>query len=358
MKKLFVILLFSAVSFTAFAQAESSPKPEKYKNEWFVGVGGGFNYSFDAYRYSTGFSGKGFGTALDIYAGKWLNRAMGVALGYQGLNTSADERYRHDYGSHPFMYFSAAAAFRPTTWLVPYVHAGYVNVSHRKYGISKGSLGGGLGLSFPIRVGSVSVVPGLRMTMFSGDILDHEDVNTKTLRYQLSATLGVAYRFGGNRQKVRVETRYVDRTVEVPVEVTRVDTVVVKQIDTVYIREVRERELDLNQAMSAVVLFDINSAELRSEAYPVLNEAALFMKENPNLSVTVEGHADITGNGRINQPLSERRARAVAGYLIRRGVDPGRVRHIGYGSTRPKASNDTEEGRRQNRRMELHFDYE
>ena len=354
MKKIFTLLALAALSVGAYAQED------KYPNEWFVGVGAGFNYSFDAGRYSTGFTAEGVGTSLDIYAGKWFNRAFGMRLGYHGINTSADDKYEHDYGSHPFFYVHTDAMFRPTRWFVPYVHAGYVNVTHKTYGKHKGSLAGGVGVKFPIRAKSISFVPGVRATMFNGDIMDYEDVNSKTLRYKISATLGLVYHWTSKREKVRVETQYIDRTVhvEVPVEVHRVDTVIVKQVDTVYIREMKEREREFNREMSGLVLFDINSSELRAEAYPVLNDAALFLKENPHVTVIVEGHADITGNDRFNQPLSERRARAVADYLIRRGIEEHRVTSVGYGSKRPKDTNETAEGRQMNRRMDFVFNYE
>ena len=106
----------------------------------------------------------------------------------------------------------------------------------------------------------------------------------------------------------------------------------------------------------ALVLFDINSSVLRPEAIPVLNDAALFLRENPDVKVIVEGHTDNTGSDRINEPLSERRARAVAEYLIRRGVEADRVKAVGFGSTRPKTTNDTALGRQLNRRMEFVFD--
>lgn len=360
MKKIITIFLLGALGVAAHAQQEplqADKLQEKYPLEWFVGAGGGFNYSFDAGRFSGtpvgGFSGKGMGTSIDIYAGKWLNRSFGLRVGYHGINTSADEKYEHDYGSHPFFYVHGDVTFRPFTWLVPYVHAGYANVNHRTYGIRKGSLGGGAGVTFPIRAGRISFIPGLRITLFNADILDYADVNTKTLRYKFSATLGIAYHWTGKKHRPRVE--YVDREVFVPVEVPRVDTVLVHRVDTVYIREKAE---ELNSRMFADVLFDVNSSHLRTEAYPILQEAVTFLKENPGLSATIEGHADITGNDNINQPLSERRAQAVMYYLIGHGIDPQRLRAVGYSSWRPKADNTSAEGRQQNRRMEFVFTYE
>ena len=362
MKKILVLFALAALSVAAYAQEDDLQlkKQQKYPNSWFFGVGAGFNHSFDVGRYTSDWSARGWGTSLDIYAGKWLNRVFGVRIGYHGINTAAEtEESSIDYGSHPFYYLYADAIFRPTTWLVPYLHAGYASVQHKAKSSSKGSFAGGAGLMFPIHAGKhLSFVPGIRATFFSGDIMEHSEEHTKIVRAKLSVTLGVAYRFGGN-PKPKVVTEYVDREVYVPVEVERVDTVVLKQVDTVYIREyIKEKEDNFNRILSGLVLFDTNSSSLRSEAFPVLNDAALFLKENPHVKVIVEGHADITGNDRINQPLSERRAKAVADYLIHRGIEPERVQPIGYGSYRPKATNETSEGRQLNRRMDFVFVYE
>ncbi len=64
------------------------------------------------------------------------------------------------------------------------------------------------------------------------------------------------------------------------------------------------------------------------------------------------GHTDNVGNPRRNQQLSEQRAQAIRQYLVDHGIDGGRIEAVGYGDTQPVASNDTEEGRQQNRRIE------
>ena len=354
MKKAVIFLLLAMISHSVLAQEKTERSmDEKYPLEWFVGVGGGFNYSVAATRYSSDWVTHGFGTSLDVYGGKWFTHRFGVRLGYHGINTSADEKTDRDNGSHPFLYMHADAMLRVTTWLIPYFHAGYINVNHKAAGVRKSSLGVGVGFKFPIRMSdNLSFVPGIRATMMNGDVLQAADVNTKSLRYKFSATVGVVYHFG--RPKPRVEHVVVEK--EVPYEVVVRDTVHIHThtVDTVYIHEKAEV---LNRAMDGLVLFDTNSAYLRSEAYPVLNEAVSFLKENPNVKVRVEGHADTSGNDRINQPLSERRARSVADYLTAHGISPDRVSSVGYGSKRPRQSNDTAEGRQQNRRMEFVFDY-
>jgi len=82
-----------------------------------------------------------------------------------------------------------------------------------------------------------------------------------------------------------------------------------------------------------------------------LDEVALKLKQDPALAAKVVGHTDSTGNDRINDPLSVRRAEAVKGYLVERhSIDPSRVSTEGHGSGEPVAGNDTTSGRAENRR--------
>jgi len=103
----------------------------------------------------------------------------------------------------------------------------------------------------------------------------------------------------------------------------------------------------------AKVPFDINSTEIKSESYPMLQEEASIMKRNPDLRVEVDGHADSIGTADYNMTLSEKRAEAVKKYFVEQGIDPDRLTTKGFGITKPAASNDTKEGRAKNRRVEL-----
>ena len=372
MKKILIFFLSAALGVAAQAQEQDtltvySPqetarelnKPEKYPLNWFVGVGGGLNMSTDLRKYSTESTGNGTGISVDIYAGKWFTRYFGARLGYHGINTSFNDVAlpSRDHGSHPFFYVHADALFRPTTWLVPFVHAGYINVTHANLdaGIAKKhkhALGGGLGVMFPIRAGRFRIVPGVRATMMNGGVGTYDDTPQKETRIKFSATLGLDYTFG--KQKPRV----IRDVTEGPYEVLRIDTVHVHThtVDTVYI----QRELDamarsINARTQADVLFDLNSANLRPDAYPILQEVVDFLKENPDVHTTIEGHACILGFDSVNQPLSERRAQAVYDYLHGHGISFDRLDAKGYGSKKPKVSNETEHGRRQNRRIEFVF---
>jgi OmpA-OmpF porin, OOP family len=104
---------------------------------------------------------------------------------------------------------------------------------------------------------------------------------------------------------------------------------------------------------AAKVLFDINSAEVKSEAYPMLQEAVLIMNKNPDLKVEIDGHTDSRGPAAYNMILSVKRAEAIKDHFVSKGIDPNRLTTKGFGFTKPAASNGTKEGRAKNRRVEL-----
>ncbi len=102
------------------------------------------------------------------------------------------------------------------------------------------------------------------------------------------------------------------------------------------------------------VLFDTGSDRIRPESTPTLKEIGTMLKEHPDLKLVIEGHTDNVGAAATNQSLSEKRAAAVRQYLISTyGVDESRLQAKGLGPSKPSASNDTPEGRQQNRRVEL-----
>ncbi|MHC4109089.1 MAG: OmpA family protein, partial [Planctomycetota bacterium] len=101
------------------------------------------------------------------------------------------------------------------------------------------------------------------------------------------------------------------------------------------------------------VLFDFDSAKLRSEATPVLSKAVQQLKGNPSVRIELAGHASLEGTPEYNQALSEQRARAVHDYLVEQGVSASNLRTAGYGESRPIADSATQEGRSQNRRVEF-----
>ena len=103
------------------------------------------------------------------------------------------------------------------------------------------------------------------------------------------------------------------------------------------------------------VLFETAKAVLLPQSYSELDMLAIYLRDNKTLKIEISGHTDNVGNEATNAKLSEQRAKAVSDYLITKSIDPGRISHKGFGSAIPISSNDTDEGRKQNRRVEFKF---
>jgi outer membrane protein OmpA-like peptidoglycan-associated protein len=101
------------------------------------------------------------------------------------------------------------------------------------------------------------------------------------------------------------------------------------------------------------VSFAVNRADIQPNFRPVLDRFAQTLNQNPAATVRIIGHTDSTGSDAINDPLSVNRAASVRDYLAVRGVSPQRVQIDGRGAREPVASNQTDPGRAQNRRVEI-----
>ncbi len=102
-----------------------------------------------------------------------------------------------------------------------------------------------------------------------------------------------------------------------------------------------------------LVFFDFAADKLQNASYPELDRAVRLMKANPGMSVEIAGYTDSKGTDSYNVDLSNRRAQAVRNYLVRNGIESSRVSPKGYGKQDPIATNDTEDGRAENRRVEF-----
>jgi outer membrane protein OmpA-like peptidoglycan-associated protein len=111
---------------------------------------------------------------------------------------------------------------------------------------------------------------------------------------------------------------------------------------------------ELNVRVQNEVLFDFNSAALRSSARESLRQMADVFQKYPDTLLVVEGHTDSIGSAAYNKRLSVRRADSVADYLGTIGVSNSRMETLGYGKSRPVATNSTAAGRQLNRRVEIH----
>jgi OOP family OmpA-OmpF porin len=102
------------------------------------------------------------------------------------------------------------------------------------------------------------------------------------------------------------------------------------------------------------VLFGFDKSNVRDKYFEMLDNVIVIMNKNPGMNLSVNGHTDSIGSSRYNNALSMRRAKAVAAYLMKKGISKNRLMINGYGLTRPTASNQTREGRKLNRRVALH----
>lgn len=123
--------------------------------------------------------------------------------------------------------------------------------------------------------------------------------------------------------------------------------------ETITVADLSEVEEEVSFTFEDV-LFETNKYGLKTAFYPAMdNIAAIITKKQ--LSVTIEGHTDNTGNAAYNQQLSLKRAEAVQNYLTAKGVKKDQIKVAGFGEEQPVSSNDTPEGRAKNRRVELKF---
>jgi outer membrane protein OmpA-like peptidoglycan-associated protein len=112
---------------------------------------------------------------------------------------------------------------------------------------------------------------------------------------------------------------------------------------------VTEKKIELKQT----VYFDFNKASIKSVSFALLDDVAQAMKDNPKIKVEIQGHTDSVGDDNYNLKLSQKRAESVKAYLVKKGIDSGRMVPKGYGENVPIADNRTTAGRDQNRRVEF-----
>ncbi len=169
----------------------------------------------------------------------------------------------------------------------------------------------------------------------------------------LTLNLGLLYTFSKGEPSKYCEL-YDGISVDVPeIDYDRIENIVKKHVPQVIEKQVVvEKEPEQNWVLVGVK-FDFNTASLKEESYPILFHALQVLLNNPELRVEIQGYTDNIGPEDYNLEIGEERAQAVKDYLVGRGVSADRLTTKSFGESRPIASNDTEEGRAMNRRVEF-----
>jgi outer membrane protein OmpA-like peptidoglycan-associated protein len=156
-----------------------------------------------------------------------------------------------------------------------------------------------------------------------------------------------SYAVGEHSSLLETYDIYAD-VVEKGFTTARVKTYVLAELPTEVVTKINR---DFAELMDAN--FEFNKSEVSENSYPILDMVAKIMKENPDLAMEIAAHTDNIGSFEFNMQLSKDRARSIVNYLVSKGIDKIRLVSKGYGESRPISSNSTEEGRRNNRRVEF-----
>ncbi len=117
--------------------------------------------------------------------------------------------------------------------------------------------------------------------------------------------------------------------------------------------EIKEEDKKIIKAAIEGVNFETSKDIIQKSSYAILDNVVQLMKNNPTYKLQINGHTDNKGSAQFNKTLSQKRSIAVKKYLVAHGVATGRLKTAGYGGERPITTNDTEEGRLKNRRVEF-----
>jgi outer membrane protein OmpA-like peptidoglycan-associated protein len=122
--------------------------------------------------------------------------------------------------------------------------------------------------------------------------------------------------------------------------------------------EIAKKDIERITYLGSKIFFENNSAKLKVASLVQLDELATIITKYDASNLTIEGHADSNGSDALNLELSQKRTESVKEYLTQKGIDGARINAVGFGETKPIATNSTALGRAKNRRVELKMSYE
>jgi outer membrane protein OmpA-like peptidoglycan-associated protein len=207
----------------------------------------------------------------------------------------------------------------------------------------------------------IFLVPLEKQLMLSGDVLDKKtNQKVKNARVQITYKEERSINFspaaaGGSYEQAISSTGWYLFTASAEGYITSNDSVqvlndkVIPVVKNIFLTPI---EVGLTVRLKNIY-FDFDKTTLKSESFVELNKVVDFLKKNRNVSIEISGHTDSKGSDTYNLNLSQGRSQAVVDYLISQGIDFSRLQAKGYGESKPIDTNDTDEGRANNRRVEF-----
>ncbi len=244
----------------------------------------------------------------------------------------------------------------------PYLTAGVSLLNLKNNNIPSGSTNKFNVLNFPVGAGvRVQLAPAFQLyaqSTYSFSMNDNYD-NMPNIRRRndnhVNHTIGLVYAFGKDNSDPSKKDSDKDGVTDDKDKCpgTKRGT----EVDEKGCPKIAENVKQDIKLLATQIYFETNSSTLKSESYPALDKLAGYLKLFPKTVVDVSGHTDNTGNADYNMELSKKRADAVKAYLVSKGIAESRINSQGYGQTAPIDTNDTEEGKAKNRRVEINLHY-
>jgi outer membrane protein OmpA-like peptidoglycan-associated protein len=243
------------------------------------------------------------------------------------------------------------------------MNKGYIN--NFDFGVSLG-----VGVKFPINTGSFRFYVGVE-GQYNLGLINNKPVTNYGIRTNRGIEIALTFSFpisskSNNSKKVSSRDTVVIRRVDT-IKIIDRDTIIVRPPSNIIVDhdkdcyEIREILAYMDNSFAVknknICLYDINydnnKASIDAASRPKLDEIVKLLKKFPEMQMSIRGHADNIGKKEYNDELSQKRAKGVYDYLVSKGINKSRLTYQGYGSSKPIATNDTEEGRYKNRRVEF-----
>ena len=335
-KHLLAVAALSSVGFLPMAQAD-----ETVDNRWYVAPFGTFVQPGGDRDSNNGWGGGlGFGKMIDEHFNVELK---GFYQGLSGGNSTGE--WDLTGGTADVQYFISRDTFSPYTVL----GLGAINASHN----------GGSGIGFVGEAGAGFTYELHDNFLIRSDVRYRYNQNfNANLQpgtnefHDMVVNLGFVVPFGPKPTAAVVEAPVPPPVAVADCSTLDADKDGVNDCDDKCPDTLSGAQVSVNGCWIVGVNFDNDKAIIKSEYFPTLDNAAKIIKEHPDLVIEVQGHTSQTGSFKHNMKLSERRALAVKKYLVD-GTHSPNLTTRGYGWTQPIDSNDTEEGRANNRRVQL-----